>query len=134
MRPHSMKRNIAGLCLALLTFLTIGPALAGDHGGGGGGGNTPIKFTTNLGNNKYLQFEMVLEPAKPEAEQALGSMKPRLQHQIILLLSEATFESLITLKGKLELQETIKEVANKLIEATEKTGIKEVLFTSFIIQ
>jgi len=128
-----MKRIIAGLCLTLATCLSIGQALASEHGGGGGG-NTPIKFTTNLGSNKYLQFEMLLEAAKPDAEQALAVQKPRLQHQIILLLSQLTFESLITLKGKLELQEMIKEIANKLIDETEKTGIKEVLFASFIIQ
>jgi flagellar FliL protein len=126
--------RVARFFLILACGLFINASQANDHGGGGGGGNAPMKFTTNVGLSKYLQFEVVLEVAKPEAEAALAGVKPKLQHQILLQLSDETIESLLTLEGKLKLQERIKEIANRLIDETPKTGVKEVLFTSFIIQ
>jgi flagellar FliL protein len=110
--------------------------LSSAHAGGGGdqGGGAPLKFTTNLGASRYLQFEVVLEAANPEADHHLAMYKPRLQHEIILMLSGESQENLQTLKGKLELQAKIQEIANHIIHETPKSGIKDVLFTSFIIQ
>ena len=58
----------------------------------------------------------------------------RLMHEIILLLSEQLPEKLVTREGKHLLMADVIEAANHVIHENEKTGVKEVLFTSFIIQ
>ena len=118
----------------LLCALWFTASQANDHGGGGGGGNAPLKFTTNLGNGKYVLFDLVLETAGPEADQALNALKPMLQHRVLLLLSGETVETLMPLEGKIKLQEKIRDMANKLIGEKPKTGVKDALFTNFIIQ
>lgn len=129
---QGFRRMLRAAMLVLVCCLSSAHAGGGgDHGGGGG---APLKFTTNLGTSRYLQFEVVLEAADPEADHHLAMYKPRLQHEIILMLSGESQENLQTLKGKLELQAKIQEIANHIIHETPKTGIKDVLFTSFIIQ
>jgi len=70
----------------------------------------------------------------PEAEHLLASYQPKIQHALILLLSSKDVATLLTLKGKKDLMEEIIETVNHQLHETEKTGIKEVFFTSFIIQ
>jgi len=109
------------------------PALAGgDHGGGSG--PEPLLFTVNLGTNTYLHFGLILETATPEAGHELGLFRPKIQHEIILLLSGKDPAHLRTLPGKKELVEEIIEAANHVIHSNEKNGVKEALFTKFIIQ
>lgn len=122
-----------GRMMLLALWLAVAPAWAGGDAQGGGVA-AALKFTTNLGSSRYLQFEMVIDAATPEVMRELEVLRPRLQHRIILMLSEQTDEFLRTLKGKLELQARIQEIANQLIQETPKTGVKDVLFTSFIIQ
>lgn len=122
---------VAPVLLVLATMLPL-PALANDHGGGGA--PEPMVFTVNLGKDNYLQFGLVFEGATPEALHLLAGYKPRLQHEIILLLSGKDAAKLRTLAGKKELIEEIIELSNHVIHEDEKTGIKEVLFTKFLIQ
>lgn len=124
-------------CLALL-FIAIPAALvslplqAGDHGGGGG--PEPLVFLVNLGPTTFLNFGLILETATPEAAHELVAYRPKIQHEIILLLSEKDQAKLRTLAGKKELIEEIGETVNHVIHEDAKTGVKDVLFTNFIIQ
>jgi len=122
--------------LVFICSVFVQPALA--SGGGGPSGPEPLKFTVNLqgvnGDNKYLQIELVFETATPESGQSLVTYKARIQHAIILLLSGQEADQLRTRQGKHHLVGEIIEQVNKVIDETEKTGVKEVLFTSFIIQ
>ena len=70
----------------------------------------------------------------PEAQTRFNEYKPKLQHHIILMLSDESPSELLTAKGKQELQERIASGLNKLLDEDTKTGITEVLFTDFIIQ
>lgn len=101
-------------------------------------GPEPLKFTVNVASanssGKYLQLEIVFETAQPEAAHAIATLKPKVQHQMILLLSGENADHLRTREGKRELMEKIIETVNKVIDENEKTGVKEVLFTHFIIQ
>ena len=124
---------LAAPVLVVMALLLPLPSLASDHGGGGGA-PAPMTFTVNLGSENYLQFGLILEPAVPEAAGAIAAYRPRIQHQIILLLSSKEVAKLRTLAGKKELIEELIGLANHAIHEDEKTGIKEALFTQFLIQ
>jgi flagellar protein FliL len=139
MKPFASIAAFVRTALIFFVFIASGFVhQAQASGGGGPSGPEPLKFTVNLqeanGDNKYLQIEVVFETAKPEAGQALASLKPRVQHAMILLLSGQDSGRLRTREGKHHLIGEIIEAVNKVIEETEKTGVNEVLFTSFIIQ
>jgi flagellar FliL protein len=122
---------VAPALLVLAVMLPL-PVLAGDHGGGGA--PEPVVFTVNLGNENYVQFGLIFEGATPEAAHLLAAYKPRIQHEIILLLSGKEAATLRTLAGKKELIKEIIELGNHVIHEDEETGIKEVLFSKFLIQ
>lgn len=130
----ALLRCLRCLALALLAGLAQ-PAFAGDHGGGA---PEPMKFTVNVGDpasgGRFLQVEMVFEFATPDVAHHLAEHKPKVQHHIILLLTGEELASLQTVKGKLALMEKIVEEVNHVLHETVKTGVKEVLFTNFIIQ
>jgi flagellar FliL protein len=117
------------LCLPLFGLAT--PVLAS---GGEAAGPETLVFTVNAGKNNYLQFGLVLETATPEAQHHLSMLKPRLLHQIILLLSSKDVDHLRTLQGKKELSADLVDTANQVIGETEKHGVRDALFTRFIIQ
>ncbi len=118
--------------LAVLAMLVPLSAMANEHGGGGA--PEPTVFTVNLGKDNYLQFGLIFEAATPEAAQLLASYKPKVQHEIILLLSGKDSNTLRSLQGKKELIEEIVALTNRIIGENEETGIKEVLFSKFLIQ
>lgn len=122
------------VCLLLSVWL-LPAALASDAGPAG---PEPYKFVVNLGDpsngGKYLQVQMVFESAKPEVDHDIAINKPRIQHALILLLSSANPDVLLTLKGKKDLMIEIIDTINHLLHESEKTGVKDVFFTSFIIQ
>ncbi|UCV17616.1 flagellar basal body-associated FliL family protein [Ferribacterium limneticum] len=130
---HRVVNALLAPMLLVLALILPVPSLASDHGGGGGAPE-PMVFTVNLGTENYLQFGLILEPAVPEAAGAIAAYKPRIQHEIILLLSGKEVAGLRTLAGKKELIEELIELANHAIHEDEKTGIKEALFTQFLIQ
>lgn len=129
---RAMRRALA-FAAFFLALAFSGLANAGGHGEGGGG-PAPMIFTVNLGPENYLQFGLVLEGATPEIGQEVEVYKPKIQHEIILLLSTKDVEHLRTLEGKKELVEEIQTKVNHVIDETAKTGVKEVLFTRFLIQ
>lgn len=126
-----IRQFILALVLATQCLLTS-QAQANDHGGGPS--NEPMVFTVNAGKKQYLQFGLILEAASPEASHLLSGYKPKIQHEIILLLATKEADQLRTLAGKKELMEEIVETVNHVIHESEKTGVKEVLFTRFLIQ
>ncbi|MGE5490259.1 MAG: flagellar basal body-associated protein FliL [Actinomycetota bacterium] len=134
MRPSA--RGLLSLPLFWLVLSFPMPAHAEGHGGGGGG-PAPMSFVVNLPSMKgdrFLKVDFVLDAASPEVSTEIGVVKPRILHQVILLLSDAKDEILMTREGKRQLAASIREVVNKTIRESEKTGVKEVLFTDFLIQ
>lgn len=137
MKPYSLLLKTLVSLVFLMLIAPLSPALASDHGGGASGPE-PFKFIVNLGapsnGGKYLQVEMVFEGATPEIAHHVVSHKPKIQHALILLLSGEEAGKLLTLQGKKDLMAEIVETVNHVLHENEKTGVKEVLFTSFIIQ
>lgn len=125
----------AALLLPFLFFAVAPLGHASDHGGGSGPAS--LKFTANLGNAgdaRFLQFELVLEGATPEVGAAVSAHLPKIQHTILMMLSDENDATLRTVEGKEALMEKIRAAVNEIIDETTKTGVKEALFTNFIIQ
>lgn len=111
-------------------------------------------FTVNLVPetvDQYLQVVLSLECEDPAAESRVKAMMPRIRNGITLLLSSKKASELLSREGKEQLAAELKESINALITPdapppTTKKGkkaaadetpeplVKEVLFTSFIIQ
>ncbi len=130
--PTCLKKTLSAALLGA-AILAL-PAQASDHGGAAA--PEPLKLTVNLGKGddlRYLQIEIAFE-AGAEALQAIAAHRPKVLHQLILLLSGETRENLLTLKGKHALAEKIGDAVNKIIDETPKSGVHEVLFPNFIIQ
>lgn len=128
----TVRRSWVALLLSLPLLLLPAVVSANDHGGGGA--PEPMVFTVNLGAENYLQFGLVFESAQPEAMHLVGLFKPKIQHQIILLMAEKKVETLRTLEGKKEMIEEIVRLTNRIIGEDEKSGIHDVLFSRFLIQ
>ena len=127
----TIRRSCVALLVSLPLLLMPAIANANDHGGGA---PEPMIFTVNLGKDNYLQFGLIFEAAHPEAMQLLGVFKPKIQHQIILMMAEKNVDTLRTLAGKKEMIEEIIHLTNHIIGEDEKSGIHEVLFSRFLIQ
>lgn len=130
---HRIRKTFLALGVIMLAILTPIAASANDHGGGGGGAE-PMVFTMNVGTKAYVQFGLIFETGSPEAAHELVTFRPKIQHEIILLMSGKDEAHLRTLAGKKELVEEIIELVNHIIHEDQKTGVKEVLFTRFLIQ
>lgn len=129
---HRIRKTFLALGVIMLAILTPIAASANDHGGGGGA--EPMVFTMNVGTKAYVQFGLIFETGSPEAAHELVTYRPKIQHEIILLMSGKDEAHLRTLAGKKELVEEIIELVNHIIHEDQKTGVKEVLFTRFLIQ
>ncbi len=128
---HRIRKIFVILGVVSLTWLTPFAAQAGDHGGGA---PEPMIFTFNLGGKSYVQFGLIFETGSPEAAHELVAYRPKIQHEIILLMSGKEEAHLRTLEGKKELIEEIIEQTNHIIHEDRKSGVKEILFTKFLIQ
>lgn len=133
-RFSAIFRMLAAL-LVFCGLTSVIPAYANE--GGGPVGPIPMKFVVNLGNpardGHMLAVEMVLDGA-PEVNPLIAMFKPKIQHEMILLLSGEDANVLRTVEGKKSLGEKIKETVNKVLKETEKNGVREVLFINFMIQ
>lgn len=152
-RRYRQAPSSSGLAMNYLSFLlkrctfsillaTLLPAVAWASGGGSEKAAAlapaPMQFTVNVSDaeesDRYLQVTMVFDLATPESTQRLAEIKPKVQHRIILLLSEEKVASLRTTQGKSELQERLRQELNGLLDETPRRGVRDVFFTDFIIQ
>ena len=125
-------RNVVLALLVVSGALVAMGVQANDHGGAPGG--EPLVFLINAGNDTFLRFGIILEAATPEANHEISIYKPRIQHDIILLMSGQDINHLRTLAGKKALVEKIIDTVNHVIHDDRETGVTDVLFTTFIIQ
>ena len=127
-----IRTLLISLGLAFFAIVLPGAVSASDHGGGGA--PEPMVFTFNLGGKSYVQFGLIFETGSPEAAHELVVYRPKIQHEIILLMSGKEEAHLRTLQGKKELIEEIVDLTNHIIHENRKSGVKEILFTKFLIQ
>jgi flagellar FliL protein len=93
-------------------------------------------FTVNLADQEsYLQVEISLKLADVKVQEQLKQRMPEVRDVLLRVLSSKTAEELMTPEGKAELAKEVRKEVNGVIGAKKADkGVKDVLFTSFIIQ
>jgi len=134
----SMRRVGCSLALCALVLASLPAAQASGGGEAAPAGPAPLPFVVNVGKTGHggtvLQTTIVLSAANPQANQAIETYKPLIQHEIIQIISSESPEQLGTQAGKTALANKIVETVNKVLHLTRKNGVKDVFFTSFILQ
>jgi len=115
------------------------------------------QFTANLmheDEDRYIQVAISLKISKPELEEKIKESKPEILHRVNMLLQSKKPSELSTFEGKEKLAEQIKVQTEFVLglrktvpvigtmepavsgvgASTTKSGVTDVLFTSFIIQ
>ena len=98
------------------------------------------QFTVNLvpdNGDQFLQIMITVEVEDLHVGDRLKSYTPKLRNNVMLLLSGKKAAELVTKGGKEALANEIRDMINEILEPDVKADqgpVKEVLFTSFIIQ
>jgi flagellar FliL protein len=99
-------------------------------------------FTVNLvpeNGDQFLQLIIAVEVTDLRVGDRVKMYTPKLRNNVMMLLSGKKAAELITKDGKETLANEIRDLINDILEPGSKTQaeeapVKEVLFTSFIIQ
>jgi len=94
-------------------------------------------FTVNLVGDQFLQLVISVEVADLHVGDRLKNFTPKIRNNVMLLLSGKNASDLITKEGKEALANEIRDLISDILEPGTKGRdgpVKEVLFTSFIIQ
>jgi flagellar FliL protein len=95
-------------------------------------------FTVNLqpeAGEQYLQVAMTLQVSNLEQVELIKTNMARVRNRVLLILSAKKASELISVEGKGQLaKEIIASVNQPFIEKDKPQEVRDVLFTSFIIQ
>ena len=97
-------------------------------------------FTVNLtpeSGEQFVQLVLSLEVEEAAEGERIKTYTPKIRNNVMLLLSGKRASELLTPEGKEKLATEIRAQINKVLAPGAKTDdspVKEVLFTSFIIQ
>lgn len=97
-------------------------------------------FVVNLGSENggpFLQLTISVEVEDMLVGDRLKKTTPKLRNDVIMLLSGKQADELITKEGKETLAKEVRNLINEILESGSAEGegpVKDVLFTSFIIQ
>ena len=99
-------------------------------------------FTVNLvpeNGDQFLQLIISFEIADLHTGDKVKSYTPKLRNNIMMLLSGKKASELIAREGKVTLATEIRDLVNDILDpggksSPEDSPVREVLFTSFIIQ
>ncbi len=95
-------------------------------------------FTVNLQadpDEKFLQLDVSLQMASPEAAEAIKVQMPAVRSRLLLLLTSKNAAEISTVEGKQQLSdEIIAEVKKPFAPGAKPQEVLGVFFTSFVIQ
>lgn len=94
-------------------------------------------FTVNLVGDQFLQLIISVEVTDLHTGDRLKNFTPKIRNNVMMLLSGKSAADLITKEGKETLANEIRDLISDILEPGskgDKGPVKEVLFTSFIIQ
>lgn len=103
-------------------YLDIKPALITNYGGPG-----PIHF---------LKAEIALRVGQnPEEGNKVAHHMPQIRHELVMLFSRQTEDSIATMEGKEQLRKDALTAVQKVVTAEEgKPIVTDLLFNNFIVQ
>lgn len=95
-------------------------------------------FTVNLQpeeNNQYLQVGLTVKARETEVVQEMAKQMPLIRNRILMLLSSKKAADLSSIAGKQQLSQQISDEIRHSIDSEDlQEDVREVLFTSFVIQ
>ena len=97
-------------------------------------------FTVNLvpeSGEQFVQLIISVEVADAESGEMIKTYTPKIRNNVMMLLSSKKASELLTKEGKEKLAEEIRDQMNQVLDPRARgddAPVKEVLFTSFIIQ
>lgn len=95
-------------------------------------------FTVNLqpeDNNQYLQVGLTVKVRETEVVQEITKQMPDIRNRILMLLSSKKATDIAGIQGKQLLsQQIVEEIKQSLGSEDLQEDVREVLFTSFVIQ
>ncbi|MDR1935664.1 MAG: flagellar basal body-associated protein FliL [Candidatus Accumulibacter sp.] len=97
-------------------------------------------FTVNLvpeSGDQFIQVILSVEVVDAESGEQIKVYTPKIRNNVMLLLSSKKASELLTKEGKEKLAEEIRDQMNQVLDPRARgddAPVKEVLFTSFIIQ
>jgi len=95
-------------------------------------------FTVNLQpdpNEKFLQTDISLQVATPEAAEKMKALMPAIKSRILMLLTSKQASEIATAEGKQALsEELLAELKKPFTEHGKSEEITGIFFTSFVIQ
>ncbi len=84
---------------------------------------------------RYLQVSIEVMTHDPSVVEVLDSNAPVLRNDLIMLLSDQSYDELATREGKQHLQDTALAAIQKLVhDRYGKDGVEALYFTSFVMQ
>lgn len=93
-----------------------------------------VNFDTD-GRIRYLQLGIDLMTREPEAVEAIETHAPVLRNNLIMLLSDRSYEELMTRSGKEALQQdALAEVRTVMKDRYGSAAVETLYFTSFVMQ
>lgn len=129
-------KSLATSLLLVAFFLTTSTAHAEE---GGSKDNLHAKMEPIIVNllgptQQYLQVALIFQLAKSEVDERIKLYMPVIRHKLILLLTSKDANQLGSIEGKQKLVQESKDIVNQILGLTDKEGIADILFSSFIIQ
>lgn len=95
-------------------------------------------FTLNLQpdpDEKFLQLDISLQVASPEAAEAIKVQMPAVRSRLLMLLTSKSAAEISTVEGKEQLsEEIVAEVKKPFAPGAKPQEVLGVFFTSFVIQ
>ncbi|BEV07884.1 flagellar basal body-associated FliL family protein [Methylophilus sp. VKM B-3414] len=119
-----------------------------EHESGGGGGHGEAgagpaylqfeTFTVNLlpdPDEKFLQLDLTIEAKDTALADKMKAQMPLMRNRVLMLLTSKKASDIATPEGKAQLsEELLAELKKPLKKGGKQLKIKQVLFTSFVIQ
>ena len=96
----------------------------------------PFIVTFMAGNSpRYLQADLTVVSRDQKAITNVISHAPLIRSQIVSLLTDQEYVTLQTDQGKLDLQDALRDLVNKILsEESGDSRIESILLTNFVMQ
>jgi flagellar FliL protein len=94
-------------------------------------------FVVNIDDGRTVRFLQVKVDVMARDQSTLddiGSVEPRIRHDIIMLFSTMTREMVRDQSQREQLQSQVLNIINAVLKEQGKPGIEAVYFTSFVVQ